>query len=369
MFTVSKSSLLDALKMVGQIVERRTTIPVLQNVLIDRWGTSGKLTARVTNLDLEATVPFSATVATDFKPFTVPGHMLLEIIRKLPDGADIEITDRDGTLNQIVLKAGRSKFQLQVLPATDFPALDANDLPFVVEVPSKALAPAMDRVAFAISTEETRYYLNGIFFHAAPDGVKLVATDGHRLAKQFIAIENVPQDMPGIIIPKKTVETLSKHLPKDAPIVLQVSDAKIRILIDDMVIVSKLIDGTFPDYQRVVPNYSGGIDIEGKPLAAAIDRVSTVSSERGRAVKMSFSQGTLRLTVSNPDAGEAEDSVSYDGEIELETGFNAKYVNEALSHLSDGSVQMQLGDAGSPAILRADGDHVENLIVLMPMRV
>ncbi|KEQ05722.1 DNA polymerase III subunit beta [Pseudorhizobium pelagicum] len=369
MFTASKSSILDALRLVSQIVERRNTIPILQNVLIDLWGNSGKLTARVSDLDVEATVPFAATVDTDFRGFTIPAHMLMDIVKKLPDGADVRVEATDADLSSVTIKSGCSRFRLSVLSPHDFPSLEGAELPFSVEIPAAALERAITSVRFAISTEETRYYLNGIFFHPAPTGLKLVATDGHRLSKRFIPLDDVPQDMPGIIIPKKTVEAIAKHLPKEGSITLQVSDAKIRLLIGDMVLLSKLIDGTFPDYQRVIPNNEAFIEIEGKQLAAAIDRVSTVSTGNGRAVKMTFAGGSLKLQVSNPDAGNAEDEVAYEGDADLETGFNAKYVNDALANLSDSTIRMHLGETGSPAVLRADGDHVENVIVLMPMRV
>ncbi|WP_425340492.1 DNA polymerase III subunit beta [Ciceribacter sichuanensis] len=369
MFTASKSALLDALKLVGQIVERRNTIPVLQNVLFERLGTTGKLIAKVTDLDIEATVPFSAAVDTDFRGFTVPAHLLMEIVRKLPDGAEIRVQASDASLSGVILKSGRSRFSLQVLPATDFPSLDGAEMPFAIDIPGTAFERAIGGVRFAISTEETRYYLNGIYLHPSEGGLTLVATDGHRLSKRFIPLEGASQDMPGVIVPKKTVEALLKHLPKGEDVTLQVSDAKIRLLIGDMVLVSKLIDGTFPDYRRVIPAYTNFVEVEGKALSAAIDRVSTVSTGNGRAVKMTFAEGLLKLTVNNPDAGNAEDDLPYEGEAELEVGFNAKYVNDALANLSEQTVNIYLGDPGSPAVLRADGDHAENLIVLMPMRV
>lgn len=367
MFTVSKSAILDALKLVGDVVERRNTIPILQNVAIEAGG-SGRLTARVSDLDIEAVVPFAAEILPGFKPFTVQAFLLNDIVRKLPDGIDIRMEATDEHMSAVNLKAGRSKFRLQVLPSTDFPTMASGDLPFTVEMPAPTLSKAIASVSFAISTEETRYYLNGIFFHPAADGLKLVATDGHRLSKQFVRAEDVPQSMRGIIVPKKTVHTLAKHLPKDGTVILQISDAKIRVIIGEMVMLSKLIDGTFPDYQRVIPPHEKAIEIEGAQLSAAIGRVSTVSSS-GRAVKLTFSEGMLRLVVNNPDAGNAEDEVAFEGEAEMETGFNGKYMTEALDRLGEGTVQMLLGEPGSPAILRADGDHAENLIVLMPMRI
>jgi len=367
MFTAKKPAIAEALKLVGAVVERRNTIPILSNVLIEAAG-DGQLSARVSDLDTEAIIPFRAEVATSFKPFTVPALLLSEIIRKLPDGVDVSVSADDDTMSAVNVKAGRSKFRLQVLPATDFPSMAMGELPFTLELPAQALARAIAGVSFAISTEETRYYLNGIYVHPAVDGIKLVATDGHRLSKQFIRADDVPQGMPGIIIPKKTVETVAKYLPKDGNVTLQLSDAKIRMIIGDMVLLSKLIDGTFPDYQRVIPSHEKFVEVEGKQFAAAIGRVSTVSSN-GRGIKLAFADNTLKLAVNNPDAGNAEDEVQFTGQIEIETGFNGKYMVDALDQLGEGTVQILLGDAGSPAIFRADGDHAENLIVLMPMRV
>ncbi|MEV4609737.1 DNA polymerase III subunit beta [Neorhizobium sp. LMR1-1-1.1] len=366
MFTAKKSAIADALKLVSDVVERRNTIPILSNVLIENAG--GQLSARVSDLDTEATIPLRAEVMPTFKPFTVQAHLLSDIIRKLPDGVDVVVTEEDDALNAVTVKAGRSKFRLQVLPASDFPSMAMGDLPFVLELPAQALAKAMASVSFAISTEETRYYLNGIYFHPAETGIKLVATDGHRLSKQFVRAEDVPQDMPGIIVPKKTVETVMKHLPKDGNVMLQVSDAKIRLIIGDMVLLSKLIDGTFPEYQRVIPSHDRSIELEAKPFSAALGRVTTVSS-KGSGVKLRFAEGTLKLTVNNPDAGNAEDEVAFEGDVEMETGFNGRYMAEALDRLGEGTIRMMLGEPGSPAVMAADGDHAENLIVLMPMRV
>lgn len=367
MFVATKTALLDALKLVGQVVEKRNTIPILQNVLFEEAG-DGKLAARVTDLDTEATMPFAADKVA-FRSFTVPAHLLSEIVRKLPDGVDVRLEADDEDLRGITIKAGRSKFRLPVLPASDFPSLSAGDVPHSFEVPVAKLASALAGVSFAISTEETRYYLNGIFVHPSEAGVKFVATDGHRLAKRFIPLDDPPHGMPGIILPKKTVETVARHLPKDGTVIIQASDAKVRIIMGELVLVSKLIDGTFPDYDRVIPDLPRFIELEGKALSTAIDRVSTVSSGKGNAVKMTFAEGLLNLSVSNPDAGNAEDDLPFNGEMDLVTGFNAKYVNDALSHLPEGTMLFHLGEPGSPALIRADGDHVENLVVLMPMRV
>ena len=370
MFTAEKSALLSALALTGAIVERRNTIPILAHVCLAQAGRGGRLTARMTDLDIEAEIEFQAEPDGPFKPFTMPAHTLFEIVRKLPDGAGVRVEAADASLSGVKLKAGRSRFSLQALNAEDFPSMGAADMPCRFDLPAKALAAALDAVSFAISTEETRYYLNGVFLHAVDGGVMLVATDGHRLAKRFIALPDGMTGPPGIIIPRKTVNVLAKILPKDGVVEISASDAKIMIQTPETRLTSKLIDGTFPDYQRVIPQ-SGPmcVELDGKALSAAVDRVSTVSTERGRAARFAFREGQLTLTVKNPDAGDAEESLAYTGQAEIETGFNAKYVLEALGHLPEGTITMAIQDAGSPAILRADDDHRENLVVLMPMRV
>jgi DNA polymerase-3 subunit beta len=370
MFIASKSALAAALALSSDVVERRNTIPILANVAIER--TDGGLRARATDLDTEAMVEFSATVAMDFQPFSVQAHLLRDIVRKIPDGADIsaEAKEREGSPDSVTFKAGRSRFSLQALPPSDLSSMDVSNLPHKFTIPAKALQSAIAAVGFAISTEETRYYLNGIYMHPTTDGMLFVATDGHRLAKRIVMIDQVPADAPGVIIPRKTVATLAKILPKDGDVFVELSDARICFTVGGTRLVSKLIDGTFPDYVRVIPaNNATDVTADAKAIASAVDRVSSVSTERGRAMKFHFSEGTLKLLVTNPDAGSAEDEVAYEGQAEMETGFNAKYVLEALEHLPEGTVRIALGESTSPTIFRADGDHQENLIVLMPMRV
>lgn len=372
MFTASKSALASALALAGDIVERRNTIPILSNVLIGRIdaGNDCQLKARMTDLDVEAEIVFDAEVSADFNGFTVPAHLLREIVRKLPDGIDATVAPASDRKDGVTLKAGRSKFSLSVLPEADFPDLSAGILPFGFESSTKALSDALSSVAFAISTEETRHYLNGIYLETTDDGVLLVATDGHRLAKRFVSATGLRGENPGIIIPRKTVAVLQKILPKDGTVQIAASDAKIRFVCGGTRLTSKLIDGTFPDYRRVIPSRgSQTAEIEASVLRASVDRVSTVSTERGKAARFQFADGTLTLQVSNPDAGTAEEQLAFKGNADLSIGFNAKYVLDALSHLPDGDIVLSVEDPGSPAVLRADGDHTENLIVLMPMRV
>lgn len=370
MLTTTKSDLSAALGLVATIVERRNTIPILSNLAIER--VDGGLRARMTDLDLEAEINFTAAVDQSFRPFTVPAHMLREIVGKLQDGTSITIeTKGDGASPDAAsIKSGRSKFSLHCLPPGDLSSMSLGDLPYRFTVSAKSLLAVIGAVSFAISTEETRYYLNGIYMHPAENGMVFVATDGHRLAKRLVTVEDIPAGAPGVIIPRKTITALGKVLPKDGDIVIEWSDAKICFSFPGTRLLSKQIDGQFPDYARVIPqNNKTLVSVKGKELCAAVERVQLISTERGRAMQFQFEGDLLTLSVTNPDAGSAEDQLSCEGDADVKIGFNSKYVLEAINNLSDGEIRISLDDPSSPAIIRADGDHVENLIVLMPMRV
>lgn len=367
MLTASRSALTAALKLTADVLERRHTIPILANVLVEDAG-PGRAAIRMTDLDIEARVELEAGIDAGFTPFTVPGGLLREIVTKLPDKAEIGIDLKPGSPSAAI-GAGRSRFSLHVLPASDFPDMSFGDMPYAFSLPAKAFASALSAVAFAISTEETRYYLNGVYLHPVEGGALLVATDGHRLAKRFVAAADAPP-FPGIIVPRKTVAVLMKALPADGDIDIACSDQKIRFAWPGVTLTSKLIDGTFPDYRRVIPEHGPMlVEIEGAALKAAVDRVQVVAGDRGRAMKFSFSAGVLTLSVKNPDSGDGEETLAYEGQAEIETGFNAKYVLDVIGHLSGETITAAIQDAGSPAVFRADGDHVDNLIVLMPMLV
>lgn len=367
MITTTKTALAEALTLTGDIVERRNTIPILQNLLITRARAG--LAVRMADLDVEATVHFAADAALDFEAFTVPAYMLRDIVRKLADGAEISIRAASERNQSITLRAGRSRFSLSTLPGADFPELPMEDAPFGFEIEAQTLAAGLRAVSFAISTEETRYYLNGVHMHPVEGGVMLVATDGHRLAKRFLPVQGVADDMPGIIIPRKTVGIIDKVLPKSGTVSIAISKSKIALTAGVVRVVSKLIDGTFPDYRRVVPQ-SGPqqAEIDSTALKTAIERVMAVLAGRG-GVSFAFEGSQLRLTARDPDGGEAEDCTDFSGTAALTIGLNGKYLLDALAHLPDGTLLLEMNDAGTPAILRADGDHTENLIVIMPMRV
>ena len=367
--TIERAALLRSLNHVQSVVERRNTIPILANVLLHAEDGSVKLTATDMDIAIVEAAPADVHAAGET---TAPAHTLYEIVRKLPEGAQIELEAGD---DKLVLNAGRSKFVLAALPTADYPAMREDDLPHNFTMPANALRTLIDRTRFAISTEETRYYLNGIYMHAAEmDGVavlRAVATDGHRLARVEAPLPEGAAGMPGIIIPRKTVNELRKLIDEcDGDIDVALSDTKIRFAFGETVLSSKLIDGTFPDYEKVIPTGNDKLlEIDCRQFAAAVDRVATISTERSRSVKLEISPNNLTLSASSPEAGSAREEieVSYDKEP-IEIGFNSKYLLDIAQQVEGETVQMLLADGASPTIVRDTADS-SALYVLMPMRV
>ncbi|MBE0691608.1 MAG: DNA polymerase III subunit beta [Aquamicrobium sp.] len=368
---LERSNLLKSLNHVHRVVERRNTIPILSNVLLAASGAS--LEMKATDLDLEVTEATAANVE-QAGATTVPAHLLYDIVRKLPDGAEVMLK-LDDSGNFVSVISGRSSFRLQSLPQADFPELSAGSFSHIFRLESEALKGLIEKTQFAISTEETRYYLNGIFLHTHEEGGKLklrsVATDGHRLARAEVEAPAGSEGMPGIIIPRKTVSELQKLVDDpDVAVTTELSDTKIRFTIGSVVLTSKLIDGTFPDYQRVIPTGNDKrLVIDRQSFAQAVDRVSTISSERGRAVKLSIASGGVTLTVNNPDSGSATEEIAADYDADpIEIGFNAKYLLDVAAQLTGSEARFLLADAGSPTLIQDTADD-DALYVLMPMRV
>ncbi|WP_181707923.1 DNA polymerase III subunit beta [Chthonobacter rhizosphaerae] len=369
--TLERSHLLKSLTHVHRVVERRNTIPILSNVLLRTRD--GSLQLKATDLDLEALETVPAMVERPGAT-TVPAHMFYDIVRKLPDGAQVGLeTSPDGAT--LAIASGRSRFSLQMLPESDFPDITVGDFSHRFDLKARDLRRLIDKTQFAISNEEIRYYLNGIFLHTVetPNGrrFRAVATDGHRLARADVPAPAGSEGMPGIIVPRKTVGEIQRLLDEpDADVAVELSDAKIRISTGDVVLTSKLIDGTFPDYGRVIPQGNDKeLKVDRAEFAEAVDRVSTISSERGRAVKLTLAEGRMTLTVVNPDSGSATEElvVEYD-EDPLDIGFNARYLLDITGQLTTETAVFRLADPGSPTLVQ-DADDVETLYVLMPMRV
>jgi DNA polymerase-3 subunit beta len=369
--TIERSNLLKTLGHVHRVVERRNTIPILSNVLIR--AENAELQLKATDLDLEIFEKSPAMVEQSGST-TVPAHMLYDIVRKLPDGSEVMLVS-DADAGSLKITAGRSRFTLQMLPESDFPDITAGTFTHRFEITASQLRGLIEHTQFAISTEETRYYLNGIYLHSVEEAGKLmlraVATDGHRLARAQIIAPAGCEGMPGIIIPRKAVGEIQKLVEDpDSKVGIELSETKIRMTVGAVILTSKLIDGTFPDYNRVIPTGNDReLVMDRQSFASAVDRVSTISSERGRAVKLQLSEGNLVLTVNNPDSGSATEElpVGYTSEP-LEIGFNSRYLLDITSQLSGSETVFMLADPGSPTLIR-DSAESGAIYVLMPMRV
>lgn len=369
--TLERSHLLKSLGHVHRVVERRNTIPILSNVLIK--SAEGNVELKATDLDLEVVEHVPAMVEQTGAT-TVPAHILHDIIRKLPDGVEVSL-DTGGSDGTMALSAGKSRFTLQMLPDSEFPDITAGEFSHTFSLDAKELKKLIDRTQFAISTEETRYYLNGIYLHAEDQAGELVlravATDGHRLALADIPAPTGCENMPGIIVPRKAVGEIQKLLDgSEERVQVELSDSKIRITLGSVVLTSKLIDGTFPDYERVIPrNNDRELRLDRATFEKAVDRVSTISSERGRAVKLSLSEDQLVLSVTNPDSGTATEELSVQYAAEgLDIGFNAKYLLDIASQLQSDAALFKFSDPGMPTLVCDEADPT-TLFVLMPMRV
>jgi DNA polymerase III subunit beta len=366
--TIERATLLKSLGHVQSVVERRNTIPILSNVLIE--ATSDGLRLMATDLDLQIVETVEAQVETPGAT-TVPAHTLFDIVRKLPEGSQVSLSAADGRM-QIV--AGRARFNLATLPRDDFPMIAEGELTTRFELPAATWRQLVDKTRFAISTEETRYYLNGIFIHVADDGhpvLKAAATDGHRLARVTVPRPDGAEGMPDVIIPRKCVGELRKLLDEvEGTIEVSLSASKIRFGLGNAVLTSKLIDGTFPDYSRVIPTGNDKLlKLDPKSLMQGVDRVATIASEKTRAVKMAVERDKITLSVTSPENGTASEEVPGDYAADtIEIGFNARYLMDILGQIEGDLVEVHLADAAAPTLIR-ENDASPALYVLMPMRV
>ncbi|MGI9494300.1 MAG: DNA polymerase III subunit beta [Geminicoccaceae bacterium] len=368
-----RAALLKSLAHVQSVVERRTTIPILSNVKLEAADNGISLTA--TDMDLSVVDQTEAEVIRPGST-TAAAHTLYDVVRKLPEGSHIELEQSEQGA-ELSLRSGRAAFDLPCLPAADFPAMTDEGLEHSFSLPVSDLIRLIDRTRFAISTEETRYYLNGIFLHAIEEGaascLRSVATDGHRLARVEVALPEGATGMPGVIVPRKTVNELRKlieELEPDALVEVALSSARIRFKVDSALLRSRLIDGTFPDYERVIPSDNDKLMVmPNAELAQSVDRVATISTDKSRAIKLAMSPGKLALTAISPDAGRATDELDVDYQSDaMEIGFNARYILDITGQIEGNDIELALADAGAPTLLRDPKDS-STLYVLMPMRV
>ncbi len=373
--TADRKTLHAALDLARRVVERRNTIPIMSNLRLTAAGDRLQVTA--TDLDLEVKTALAARVDQE-ADITLPAHTLRDIVAALPDG-DVSIVADDG---RATVSAGRSRYRLFTLPVTDYPSLAAEDLRHEFVLSAAALHRLMDVPRFAISTEETRYYLNGIYLHVVDgdDGpaLRAVSTDGHRLMRVECLAPAGSAGMPGIIVPRKTVAEIAALAARAGPedkIAVAVSENKIRITAGETTLISKLIDGSFPDYGRVIPARDAEgtlITIDRAEVLAAAGRVTTLSGDRARCIAFRFAAKGSAIDVNNPDAGEAREDIAaeLDGP-DITIGFNGKYVADVLGTLTATRITLRLRTAGDPArIESADAATDADLVsVLMPMRV
>ena len=330
----------------------------------------GAIKLMATDLDLQIVDSIAAQVEQPGAT-TISAHTLFDIARKLPEGSQVSLQAAEG---KMLIQAGRARFNLSTLPRDDFPVIAEGELPTSFELPAETLKQIIDKTRFAISTEETRYYLNGIYFHVADDGqpvLRAAATDGHRLARITVPRPDGADGMPGIIIPRKCIAELRKLLDEvDGSIQIALSASKIRFGLGSAILTSKLIDGTFPDYSRVIPTANDKLlKIDPRGFEEGVDRVATIATEKTRAVKMSLDRDKITLSVTSPENGTAAEEVpgAFQGEG-FDIGFNARYLLDILGQIDSDLVELHLADAAAPTLIR-ENDASPALYVLMPMRV
>ena len=362
-FTIDRNSLLKPLGHIYSVVERRNTIPILSNVLIET--NSSKISLTATDMDMDIVEVTGCIVSKQGKA-TLSAHTLYDIVRKLPDGGEIKIELLD--LN-VEVSAGKSKFILPTLPVDDYPVMTEIEKGSEFSLQSVDLLNLIDNTKFAISSEETRYYLNGIFLHVPEDNkdkLRAVATDGHRLAQAEIPIPEGAESIPGIIIPRKAVGEIRKLAEgTEEKVKIIVSNTKVKFIFPN-----KLIDGSFPDYQRVIPKENlNKLVVANADFSKAVDRVSTVSMEKSRAIKLSLNKNLLSLNVNSHDLGNAFEELEIDYNSQnLDIGFNSKYLLDISSQIQGKDIEILLSDSASPALI-TDPDQDGVIFVLMPMRV
>ncbi|MBR1777595.1 MAG: DNA polymerase III subunit beta [Alphaproteobacteria bacterium] len=369
-FTIERAALLKSLSHIQNVVERRHTNPLLSNVKIT--ATDGEIVLNATDNELEVSEKTPAKVDAAGS-ITAPAHKLYEIVRKLPDGAEIEFV-LNAENNQLKMTAGRAKFALATMAGEDFPTIADGDMTHHFVLKASDLRDLIDRTSFAVSTEETRFYLNGIYLHEAISKeekiLRAVATDGHRLACAETVFPEGAAGMPGIIIPRKAIGELSKLLAEEqGDVRIDLSVYKIRFAFGDLVLTSLLIEGTYPDYERVIPTENDKImEVDAQALTAVVDRVSSLS-EKSRAVRLTLAPDLVRVSAANAEEGSAEDEleVKYAADP-MDVGFNYVYLEDVLKQIKGGLVQIAFSDSASPTVL-TDMSDPSVLFVLMPMRV
>jgi DNA polymerase-3 subunit beta len=370
-FEVSKSSLSKILSNVNGAVERKNTIPILLNVKIE--AIAGKLDFTTTDMDIVITSTLSDVTIKDEGATTIPAQLLFDIVKKIPDGVTINVKlQEEGTI--AIITYGKSKFSLPCLDPVEFPILSEGEMTEEFSIQAKELTRIIDKTRFAISSDETRYYLNGLFMHVTKNDndkfeLRCVATDGHRLALSSYSNDVLTKEIPGIIIPKKTVNEIRRIIEDEESIKISLSKSKIKVQCSNCTIISKLIDGQFPEYDKVVPkNNTKIVNIDKKVIFDAVDRVATIANDKHRTIKLVLEADKILLQVSSSDGGFADEEVAIDFKGEkIEAGFNSRYLLEIINQVNSDKLNLKFNDSFSPVI--ADSDNLGGLYVIMPVRI
>lgn len=373
--SVERGHFLSALSHGNSVVAKKTTIPILSHVLLQAQG--GSLTMTTTDMDLALVETLPAVVE---KPgaATISSQMLFDIVRKLPEGIMIELTLNPEN-DQISLTAGKSRFNLSSLPAEQFPKLTQDDLPFKFSLPTQTLLHLIDKAKFAMSADDVRYYLNGIYFHTKEeDGNKIfrsVATDAHRLACIEIEVPEGAEEIPGIIIGRKTLEEIRKLLDdqKEGDVAVSLSSRRVQFQLPNSILSSRLIDGAYPDYEKAIPLANDKtIIVDTKALAQAVDRVATVAStttDKIRVINMNITENMMNLSAGSHELGDATEelAVDYPFDVPVKICLNAKYLLDIAQQIKDDETQILLNNEDSPALIRGIQDN-NSTYVIMPLR-
>lgn len=364
-FTITRDALLRPLQVVSGAVERRHTLPILSNVLIRVGDNELSVTGTDLEVELVAKVTLEAAVPGEV---TVPARKLLDIVRSLPEGKDVKL---EANGDKVIVRCGRSKFTLSSLPATEFPDIDEWEAEVSFDLARGDLKHLMERTHFSMANQDVRYYLNGMLFEVNDNQLRTVATDGHRLAMSGIELEQSGLPQRQVIVPRKGITELMRLLESDdQPVQVAIGQNHIRVRTDGMTFTSKLLDGRFPDYRRVLPQGGDKIVVaERDILRSACSRASILSNEKFRGVRLNLSAGELALTANNPEQEQAEEviEVEYQGEA-LEVGFNVNYVLDVLNAIQGEQVKFTLTDSNSSALVEDNADD-SALYVVMPMRL
>lgn len=367
-FSVSKETFVKQLQMVVGVVERRQTLPILANVLISLKD--GELALTGTDLEVEIVSMAASEIGTEPSgQITAPARKLLDICRSLPDGVDIKLSTNNK--GRVVITSGRSRFTLSTLPAEEFPNVEDGAATFEFNLAASSLKHLIDSTSFAMAHQDVRYYLNGMLWEVKGSKLNGVATDGHRLA---ISVIDLPGDVAGsvqAILPRKGVVELSRLLVDEGDVAISLGEAHLRVRGSDFHFTSKLVDGAYPDYDRVLPK-GGSLVIRGDRdgLRHAFSRAAILSNEKYRGVRLLLSENLLNIVANNPEQEEAQEdvAVNYSG-IDLEVGFNVNYILDVLNTLAGEEVVFILSDANSSALIQDPADGSGSSYVIMPMRL